>query len=491
MLVERFSGGYSKARASKDRQNVAPKRAAQILPGSNGHHMPKRQIEDRSQILQHTAFTPTVINTPIDAIFPHPLNPRVHGRKQIRGIAQSYTSFGVNNPILTDKNDRILAGHGRWEAAKLDGRTHVPVIRLEHLNEAQALAYMLADNKLSEQSSWNDGELALRFKELEGMELDFDIEATGFDTPEIDVLIQSLDPADECDKADEFESLETPAVTRPDDLWLVGDHRLLCQNALSSASYRVLMGSEAAAAVFTDPPWNVRVNGHAGGKGRKKHREFAMASGEMSKPQFQGFLLSALQQMRPWCDSSAVYFCCMDWRHIDETASAIGQAACELINVCVWVKSNGGMGSLYRSQHEFVFVFRASGEKHCNNVQLGAHGRNRTNVWNYPGMNSFARKGRKRALDLHPTVKPIALVADAILDVTRRGDIVLDPFCGSGTTILAAERTGRRGFGIEIDPIYVDLTIARWELMTKGVARHADGRTFAEVGDERAAASPR
>ncbi|MEI9930297.1 MAG: DNA methyltransferase [Rhizomicrobium sp.] len=433
-----------------------------------------------------------MVNTPIDALAPHPLNPRIHGRQQIRGISRSFSSFGVNNPILTDKNGRILAGHGRWEAAKLDGRTHVPVIRLDHLNEAQALAYMLADNKLSEQSSWNDGELALRFKELQGMELDFDIEATGFETPEIDGLIQSLDPADECDRADEFEQLETPAVTRADDLWLLGDHRLLCQNALSSASFRTLMGSEAAAAVFTDTPYNVKIKGHAVGKGRKKHREFAMASGEMSKPQFQGFLLSALQQMRPWCDPSAVYFCCMDWRHIDETVSAISQAACELINVCVWVKSNGGMGSLYRSQHELVFVFRAGDAKHRNNVQLGAFGRNRTNVWNYPGMNSFARKGRKRALDLHPTVKPIALVADAILDVTRRGDIVLDAFCGSGTTILAAERTGRRGFGIEIDPAYVDLTIARWERMTKALARHADGRTFAEVRDERVpAALPR
>lgn len=451
--------------------------------------MPKRSGQVQSQIQPHAAFTPTVVNTPINALVPHPLNPRVHGRKQIRGIVQSFSSFGVNNPILADREGRILAGHGRWEAAKLDGRTHVPVIMLGHLNEAEALAYMLADNKLSEQSSWNDGELALRFKELQGMDLDFEIEATGFETPEIDVLIQSLDPADECDKADEFAPLETPAVAGTDDLWLLGDHRLLCQNALSSASFRTLMEAEAAAAVFTDPPWNVRVNGHATGKGRKKHREFAMASGEMSKPQFQSFLLSALQQMRPWCDLSAVYFCCMDWRHIGETGSAISQAACELINVCVWVKSNGGMGSLYRSQHEFVFVFRASGEKHRNNVQLGAHGRNRTNVWNYPGMNSFARKGRKRALDLHPTVKPIALVADAILDVTRRGDIVLDPFCGSGTTLLAAERTGRRGFGIEIDPIYVDLTIARWEGMTKGAARLADGRTFAEVRDERAAAA--
>lgn len=427
-----------------------------------------------------------VVNTPIDEILPHPLNPRIHGRKQIRGIAQSYASFGVNNPILTDKNGQILAGHGRWEAAKLDGRTHVPVIRLEHLNEAQALAYMLADNKLSEQSSWNDGELALRLKELQGMKLEFDIEATGFEMPEIDVLIQSLNPADECDKADEFEPLETPAVTRPDDLWLLGDHKLLCQNALTSASYRVLMGSEAAAAVFTDAPYNVKINGHVVGKGRKKHREFAMASGEMSRPQFQRFLLSAFQQMRPCCDPSAVYFCCMDWRHINETASAIEEAGCELINVCVWAKSNGGMGSLYRSQHELIFVFRARGGKHRNNVQLGSFGRNRTNVWNYPGMNSFARRGRKRALDLHPTVKPIALVADAILDVTRRGDIVLDPFCGSGTTILAAERTGRRGFGIEIDPTYVDLTVTRWERMTKRLARHSNGRTYSEVRTERA-----
>jgi DNA modification methylase len=229
----------------------------------------------------------------------------------------------------------------------------------------------------------------------------------------------------------------------------------------------------------------VRINGHAVGKGRKKHREFAMASGEMNGWQFADFLHSALQGMRTCTHTEAVYYMCMDWRHTAEAMAAIDQSGCEMINLCVWAKANGGMGSLYRSAHELVLVFHARGTKHLNNVQLGRFGRNRTNVWNYPDMNSFARRGRARALDLHPTVKPIALVADAILDVTRHSDIVLDPFCGSGTTILAAERTGRRGYGIELDPLYVDLTIKRWQQMTKQVALHASGRTYAQLCDER------
>ena len=428
----------------------------------------------------------TIAHLPIEAIAPDPLNPRTHSREQIQAIARSIQAFGFNAPILVDRNGIIKAGHGRFEAAKFLGLTHVPVIRLEHLSEQQAKAYMLADNKLTDRSSWDDTQLALRLKELQDIAIEFEIEATGFEAPEIDFRIQSLDPPDVASADDEFDAPAGLAVSQPGDLWQLGPHRLLCGSALEKPSYDALLEAERAAAVFTDPPYNVRINGHAVGKGRKTHREFAMASGEMSRPQFVAFLHSFLQEMRPFTQANAVHFMCMDWRHIAEAVAAVDQSGCEMINLCVWAKANGGMGSLYRSAHELVLVFTARGAKHLNNVQLGRFGRNRTNVWNYPGMNSFARRGRARALDLHPTVKPIAMVADAILDVTRRGDVVLDPFCGSGTTILAAERTGRRGYGIELDPLYVDLTLTRWQRMTKQLAKHADGRTFAEVQDARA-----
>ena len=365
--------------------------------------------------------------------------------------------------------------------------TDVPVVRLEHLSEQKAKAYTLVDNKLTDRSSWDDRKLALCLKELQEIALDFEIEATGFEIPEIDFRIQSLEPPDAADAADEFQAPEGPAVSRLGDVWNLGPHRLLCGNALELLAYDTLLGTEQAGAVFTDPPYNTRINGHAVGKGRKKHREFAMASGEMSQAQFTEFLLSALNAIRSRMDPAAVCFVCMDWRHIVETVTAIGQCGCEVINLCVWAKGNGGMGSLYRSAHELVFVFRGRGAQHRNNVQLGRFGRNRTNVWHYPGMNSFAHQGRARALDMHPTVKPVAMVADAILDVSRHNDIVLDPFCGSGTTILAAERTGRRGYGIELDPLYVDLTVARWQQMTGQIATHACGKSFAEICAERRA----
>ena len=262
-------------------------------------------------------------------------------------------------------------------------------------------------------------------------------------------------------------------------------HRLVCGNALDPQAYDKLFGEEKAAAAFTDPPYNVRIKGHVGGKGRRAHREFPMASGEMTGGAFSRFLGEAFGLMASYAREDATIFACMDWRHLGEILGAIQSLDCELINLCVWVKTNGGMGSLYRSRHELVFVFGKRGARRLNNVQLGQYGRNRTNVWNYPGMNSFARRGRTRGLDFHPTCKPIVMVADAILDVTRRGDIVLDPFCGSGTTILAAERVGRRGYGIELDPLYVDLAISRWQKMTKRDAIHASGKTFDALFAER------
>jgi DNA modification methylase len=413
-------------------------------------------------------------------------NPRKHSRQQIRGIATSIHAFGFNAPILIDRNKRIVAGHGRFEAAKLLGYSHIPAISLEHLNPDQARAYMLADNKLTDRSKWDEAKLAIHLKELSQLALDFEIEATGFEVPEIDILIQSLDGSD-VDTADEFDPASDMAISRAGDLWILGDHRLLCGSALDETSYKTILHGEAAAAVFTDPPYNVRIQGHVTGNGAIRHREFAMASGEMNESEFTGFLTNTTQLLRAHSVDGAVLYICMDWRHMMEVHQAAGAADLQLINLCVWVKTNGGMGSFYRSKHELVFVFRNGSEQHRNNVELGRHGRNRNNVWHYNGANSFARRGQENRLELHPTIKPIALVADAILDCTKPNDIVLDPFLGSGTTLLAAERMKRRCVGIELDPLYVDTAIERWERLTGNQAKHVSGVTYRELRNVRRA----
>jgi len=421
------------------------------------------------------------------SLTPAPENPRKHSRAQVRAIAQSIDEFGFNTAILVDKHRRIVVGQGRYEAAKLLGLTHVPVSFLEHLNETQVKAYRIADNKLSDRSVWNEEKLAVQLMELSDPALDFDITTTGFELPEIDVRIRSLDPPDSTERADEFEISTAPAVSIAGDLWLLGSHRLYHGNALDAASWTALMGSEKAAAVFTDMPYNLRINGHVSGNGGATHREFVMASGEMAKPKFAEFLAGSMASICAHTMPGALIYSCMDWRHMGEMLAAGESSECELINLCVWAKSNGGMGSLYRSQHELVFVFKNGKEAHLNNVQLGRFGRNRTNVWNYPGFNGFRRKGTEAASVFHPTVKPVAMVADAILDSTKRYDIVLDPFIGSGTSILAAERTGRRCFGIEIDSLYIDTAIGRWERLTGRKAQNSRGLTFEQVRAERSA----
>ena len=422
---------------------------------------------------------------PIGALRADPRNPRKHSRIQVRAIARSIDTFGFNAPILVDKRNQIVAGHGRYEAAQLLGLEKIPIISLDHLTETQARAYLLADNKLAERSSWDDASLALQLKELSELALDFDFEAIGFEMPEVDLRIQSLDPTDNADRADEFSNAVGPAVSRPGDLWLLGKHRVYCGSALNSVAYELLMTEEKAKAVFTDPPYKVKIDGNVCGSGAVKHREFAMASGEMTQEEFVRFLAGAFDLARAYTSPGAIVYACMDWRHMVEMLAAGDAANFDLLNLCVWVKTNGGMGSLYRSRHELVFVFRNGGEAHCNNVQLGRFGRNRTNVWNYPGANVFKRNGRKRDLDLHPTVKPIAMVTDAILDSTNLDDVILDPFLGSGTTLLAAERARRRCHGVELDPLYVDTVIARWEGLTQQQARLASAQSFADIKSER------
>lgn len=408
---------------------------------------------------------------------PSPNNARKHTKAQINALADSIDAFGFLAPILADRNGYILAGHARYEAAELRGLSSVPVVFVDHLTPAQARAYMLADNKLTDRSSWDQPKLAIELKELMDLALDFDIKATGFEAPEIDFHIQSMEEnVDDAD--DDFDVSPEPAVTKLGDLWILEGHKIYCGDALQSVSYVALMAAEKASAVFSDPPYNVPLAGFAGGNGKVRPREFPMATGEMSTSEFTAFLTTVVANLCHHSVLGALFYLCMDWRHMAEMQAAGASAALKLMNLCVWVKPNGGMGSLYRSRHELVFVFKHGSEPHQNNVQLGRFGRNRTNVWNYTGANAFARRGTDRGIELHPTVKPVLMVCDAILDCTGRDEIVLDPFLGSGTTLLAAERTGRRCLGIELDPLYVDVAIERWQKMTGRQAVNSFGETF-------------
>jgi DNA modification methylase len=410
-------------------------------------------------------------------------NPRTHTKKQIRQIADSIRTFGWTNPILVDAEGGVIAGHGRLEAAKLLGIEHVPTIRLEDMSEAQKRAYVIADNRLAEIAGWDDDLLAVEFQALSEIDLDFDIEITGFETADIDSLIAGLNGANEGDDVDRLPDIDetAPPITRLGDLWLLGRHRLLCADATKAESYARLLAEEQAQMVFTDPPYNVPIDGHVCGLGSVKHAEFAMASGEMSETEFTGFLETVLGQLAAHSVNGAIHFVCMDWRHLYELLTAGRAVYSEIKNLCVWNKTNGGMGSLYRSKHELVAVFKAGKGPHINNVELGVHGRYRTNVWDYAGINTFG-KDRDAELAMHPTVKPVALVEDAILDCSRRGGIVLDAFSGSGTTIIAAERSARRGFGLELDPKYVDATLKRFRALTGEEPVHADsGLTLGEL----------
>lgn len=421
---------------------------------------------------------------------PDPKNPRAHSRKQIRQIAESIRQFGFTAPVLLDGDDNVVAGHGRILACQELGWADVPTISLTHLTPAQAKAYMIADNRLTENSEWNERLLAEQFKELSLLDLDFELDVTGFELADIDLRIESLGEAgvEEPDPADHIEPNSGPPVTTPGDIWTLGSHRLTCGSALEPASYGGLLSGETADLVFSDPPYNVSIQGHVSGNGAVRHREFAMASGEMNRAEFTSFLQQTCTQLAANTKPGSVHFLCMDWRHLTELLTAGQSIYSQLLNVCVWVKHNGGMGSLYRSQHELVLVFKNGDARHCNNVQLGKFGRNRTNVWNYPAINNFGRGTDEGSLlAMHPTVKPVALVADAILDCSQRGDIVLDAFLGSGSTLIACERTGRACRGIELDPLYVDTAILRWQKYTGGTAiRASDGRGFNDCSSESA-----
>lgn len=409
---------------------------------------------------------------PVSRILPRDNNPRSHSARQINQIAQSIERFGFVNPVLVDRSHQIVCGHGRVEAAKLLGLRAVPVITLEHLSQDELRAYVITDNRLAEKAGWDHQILAIEFQAL--TELGFDLELTGFELPEIEVILDAEAQKTSTIEDDPLPDLVTNRVcTKPDDLWILGEHRLLCGDARQRGSFEALLQDDCAKMVFVDPPYNVPIRGHVSGKGRIKHREFAQASGEKTSAQFTKFLEECFGQLAEHSADGSIHFICTDWRHLDEMLTAGKRCYRELKNLVVWTKTNAGMGNFYRSQHELILVWKYGRGKHINNFGLGEHGRSRTNVWTYAGANAFGRD-RLSDLEMHPTVKPVALVADAIRDCSHRGDLVLDCFGGSGTTLIACEKTRRKARVIELDPAYCDLIVRRWQKLTGKRAVHAE-----------------
>lgn len=416
-----------------------------------------------SKIREHDLRVETV---PIAWLKPAPRNARRHSKTQVRQIAASFDEFGIVNPIIVDEANTILAGHGRLEAAKSSGITTLPVVRVTGLTDGQKRAYRIADNRIAEQAEWDFAVLADELKALSDPAFEIDVTVTGFETGAIDVMIREHAPSELRDEADHQPVVDPdrPIVSKTGDLWQLGAHRLLCADIREIEHLEHLLGGVTADMVFTDPPFNLKIDRFVSGLGSIAHEEFAMASGEMTQAEFRAFLQITTTNLADATRDGSMHFICMDWRHLEDLLVASHDAYSELKSICVWNKSNGGMGSLYRSKHELIAVYKKGGAAHINNVALGKHGRNRTNVWDYAGANGFGEE--RDNLAIHPTVKPVKMVEDAILDCSNRGDRVLDAFCGSGTTLIAAERASRRGFGLEIEPKYIDATLRRFRTLT-------------------------
>lgn len=424
------------------------------------------------------AVAKQVIEHDVASLRPYARNARVHSKKQVKQIAASIERFGFVNPVLISDDGEIIAGHGRVKAARLLGLKTVPTLVLSHLTEAERRAYVLADNKLALNAGWDSEILAI---ELQGLiDLDFDVELTGFSLAEIDLTLDRAADADPSavDAPEDVIPDAGPAVSRQGDLWLLGRHRVLCGDARSADDFATLMEGERADIVFTDPPYNVKIDGNVTGLGKVRHREFAFASGEMSEAEFTAFLERTMGNVAAHMREGAIAFVCIDWRHMGELLTAGRSAFTELKNVIVWNKTNGGLGTFYRSKYELIFAFKQGTDPHTNSFGLGETGRYRTNVWDYAGISSLGGD-RAAELAMHPTVKPVGLIADALRDCSRRGEIVLDAFGGSGSTLIAAEKTGRAARLIEYDPLYCDTIVRRWQAYTgKQAVLVGTGETF-------------
>ena len=422
---------------------------------------------------------------PVSELKPYERNARTHSKKQIKLIARSIERFGFTNPVLIDRINRIMAGHGRVEAAKLLGMDKVPTLRLEHLSDDDVRAVVIADNQLALRAGWDKQTLALELQVL--IDLNFDVELTGFELGEVELILDDSAEANGPDalSADDAVPDVAAAVSRLGDLWQLGPHRLVCGDARNADVYAALLGEERASFIITDAPYNVKVQGHVSGLGKTRHREFPMASGEMNDTEFTAFLREVFSQLARHSVDGSIHMQFMDWRHMDQMLAAGRAVYAELKNLIIWNKTAAGMGTFYRSKHELLFAWKHGSAPHVNTFELGQHGRHRANVWDYAGVNTFGT-GRMEELAMHPTVKPVALIADAIKDCSRRGDVVLDAFCGSGTIVIACEKTGRKARAVELDPRYVDVAVRRWQSYTGRAATLAEtGQTFEEVEEAR------
>lgn len=429
-----------------------------------------------------------IIRIPISHLQPYSKELRVHSAKKRRKLASLLQRFGQVLPILIDEDYRLVDGHAVVVALKELGAIDVAAVVVRHRTPDEVRALRLAVNRIAQDAEWNRAALCEEFAEL--LELGFDLDLTGFDAVEVDMTLEIGEPTSggvEEASANDIEPAETAAIVAPGDVWKLGDHMIACGDAQDGALLLRLLGERRAATVFTDPPYNVKIAGFVSGLGQTRHREFAMGAGEMSPAEFTCFLNRFLNATTPALADGAILYVCMDWRHMRELLEAGEKASLELKNLCVWAKSNAGMGSFYRSQHELVFVFKHGKGAHQNNFGLGQHGRSRSNVWAYRGVNTFG-KDRMELLGVHPTVKPVALIADALRDVSKRGGVVVDPFLGSGSTLLAAEATGRICVGVEIDPAYVEVAIRRWQNKTGRDALNATTGEAFDVAVERARA---
>ena len=390
-------------------------------------------------------------------------NPRIHSKKQIKKLESSIETFGLNVPLVVDKDNIVISGNAVLRAAKNLGLKEVPTVKVEHLSGTKRKAFILAVNKIAEEAGWDNSILKLDFEIL--IEDKFDLSMTGFEVGEIDVLM--LDPemvVEQKEEEDSFlDGLEIPERVQSGDLWQLGRHKLMCGDSLKDTTLKILTDNKKANMVFCDPPYNLKVNGNICKS--VKHKEFAMASGEMTEAEFTEFLCYSLTNLVNYTTDGSIHFICMDWKHVKEMIFATSSLYTELKNICVWDKGSGGMGSLYRSQHELIFVFKNGKSPHVNNIELGKHGRNRTNVWKYPGVRA-SNPDSLEDLKLHPTVKNLTMVSDAILDCSKPNDIILDTFAGSGTTLLAAEKIKRIAYCVEYEPHYCDIILHRWEKLT-------------------------
>lgn len=430
-------------------------------------------------------FTLAVDYLPIGDIKEYDRNPRVHPKAQLKKLERSIETTGQLNPILVDENRVIIAGHARFKVALMLGMSHIPAIILSHLSEAQKRAYRIADNKIQEGAEWD---AALLLEEVEfalASEDVIDLEDYGFDVAEIDILVGHTGQTEAETKVESVPPIDRsrPAITKRGDLWLVGNHRIYCGDSLEDAPYRAVMDGQKAHAVVTDMPWNVPIKGHVSGLGKIQHSEFAMMTGELSREEFREKMRQSFELQAAWAHPGALHYQFIDWRSVADMILAGEEVHDALINLAVWVKPNGGMGSLLRSRHELCCIFRGKGRRHRNNVQLGKHGRYRTNVWEYPAPSGFGSE--RNNLKFHPTCKNVTMIADAIMDCTKQGDIVLDPYLGSGTTLLAADRCGRIAYGIEIDPYFVDIALKRLREQTGIEPRLASDSDFEPIKVER------